>query len=75
MLDMEDVRRARVGQIVATLKESARQHALVVDRDGGGRQRVRGMFSLTQIARQLGVSIQSSEVARTFSEIETQLTH
>jgi hypothetical protein len=33
------------------------------------------MFSLTQIARQLGVAIQSTEVARTFSEIEAQLTH
>ena len=75
VLEMRDVQRARVGQVVATLKESARQHALVVDRDGNGRQRVRGMFSVTQIARQLGVSIQAHEIARTFAEIETQLTH
>lgn len=75
VLDMRDVRRARVGTIVATLIESARQHALVVDRDGDGRQRVCGMFSLTQIARQLGVSIQSTEVARNFYEIEAQLAH
>ena len=74
VLDMRDVQRARVGQIVATLKESARQHALVVDHDGSGRQRVRGMFSVTQMARQLGVSIQTHEIARTFSEIEAQLT-
>jgi CBS domain-containing protein len=74
-LEMRDVQRARVGQIVATLKEMARQHALIVDNDGSGHQRVCGMFSLTQIARQLGVSIQSTEVARTFSEIEAQLTH
>ena len=74
VLDLHDVQLARVGEIVATLKNSGRQHALVVDRDEG-RQRVRGMFSLTQIARQLGVAIQSSEVARTFSEIEAQLTH
>jgi CBS domain-containing protein len=74
-LEMRDVQQARVGQIVATLKELARQHALIVDNDGDGRQRVRGMFSLTQIARQLGVAIQSTEVARTFSEIEAQLTH
>lgn len=75
VLDIRNVQRARVGQIVATLKDSARQHALVVDNDSEGRQRVRGMFSVTQIARQLGVSIQPSEVARTFSEIEKQLTH
>ena len=75
VLDLRDVQRARVGQILATLKESGRQHALVVDSDGEGRQRVRGMFSLTQIARQLGVAIQPSEVARAFYEIEAQLTH
>jgi len=75
VLNLRDVQHARVGQIVATLKESARQHALVVDHNSEGRQRVRGMFSLTQIARQLGVSIQPSEIARTFVEIEAQLTH
>ena len=73
VLDLTDVQRARVGQLVATLKESARQHALVVDHDASGRQRVRGMFSVTQIARQLGMSIQPHEIARTFSELEAQL--
>jgi CBS domain-containing protein len=75
VLELRDVQRARVGQIVATLKEATRQHALIVDRDSDGRQRVRGLFSLTQIARQLGVAIQSSEVARNFHEIEAQLAH
>ena len=37
VLNLRDVQHARVGQIVATLKESARQHALVVDHDGDGR--------------------------------------
>jgi len=38
------------------------------------RAMVRGIFSLSQIARQLGVAVQTSgEVARTFSEIETAL--
>jgi CBS-domain-containing membrane protein len=75
VLELRDVRRARVGQVVATLKEATRHHALIVDRDGDGRQRVRGLFSLTQIARQLGVAIQSSEVARNFHELEAQLAH
>jgi CBS-domain-containing membrane protein len=74
VLDMQDVRYARVGHIVATLKEAGRQHAIVVD-NANGRQRVRGLFSLTQIARQLGVVLHTSEVAHTFSEIETMLTH
>lgn len=75
VLDLRDVRYARVGHIVATLKESVRQHAVVVDTGADGRQRVRGLFSLTQIARQLGIAVQTSEVARTFSEIEATLTH
>jgi len=74
VLDIRDVGHAHVGHVVATLKESVRQHAIVVDHGADGRQRVRGLFSLTQIARQLGVALQTSEVARTFSEIEASLT-
>ena len=73
VLHMEDVRRAKVGHVVATLKSSGRQHAMVVEVDRSGLQTVRGMFSITQIARQLGIAIQPSEVARTFSEIEALL--
>lgn len=73
VLDMADLRTAKVGHVVATLKKAGRQHALVVESDSGGRQWVRGLFSVTQIARQLGVVIQTSEVARTFSEIELTL--
>lgn len=70
VLDMRDVLRASVGQVLESLKASGRQHALVVDEDVGGVQMIRGIFSLSQIARQLGVVIHHTEVARTFSEIE-----
>lgn len=73
VLDMADVRAAKVGHVVATLKKAGRQHAIVVDADARDRQQVRGVFSATQIARQLGAYIQTSEVARTFSEIESML--
>ena len=73
VLDLSDVRTARVGHIVSTLKQSGRQHAVVVDMDAKGRHLVRGLFSATQVARQLGVAIATSEIARTFSEIEAQL--
>lgn len=73
VLDMAEVRAAKVGHIVATLKKAGRQHAVVVERDARGRQLVRGLFSATQVARQLGVTIQTSEIARTFSEIESML--
>jgi CBS-domain-containing membrane protein len=73
VLSLADVRAAKVGHIVSTLQKTGRQHAMVVDHDLRGRQTVRGLFSATQIARQLGVVIHTSEVARTFSEIESTL--
>lgn len=73
VLAMSDVRAAKVGHIVATLKKAGRQHAIVVDYDNRERPFVRGLFSTTQIARQLGAAIQTSEIARTFSEIESTL--
>ena len=73
VLNLSDVRTSKVGHIVATLKSSGRQHAVVVEQDTAGRHIVRGLFSATQIARQLGVDIPTSEIARTFSEIEAQL--
>ena len=38
VLGMADVRAAKVGHIVATLKKAGRQHAMVVERDTKGRQ-------------------------------------
>jgi CBS-domain-containing membrane protein len=73
VLGMAEVRAAKVGHIVSTLQKAGRQHAMVVDYDASGRQTVRGLFSATQIARQLGVAIPTNEVARTFSEIEATL--
>lgn len=71
VLDMSDVLRSEVGHVLATLKQAGRQHALVVDQDAlSGREMVRGVFSLSQIARQLGLPLQATELARTFAEIE-----
>jgi hypothetical protein len=74
VLDIETVLRADVGAIIATLKASGRQHALVLEydkvRDG---EVVRGIFSATQIARQFGVAIPILEVAQTFAEITSAL--
>lgn len=71
VLNLADVLRSRVGHVVETLKRSGRQHALVVETDAfSEREMVRGMFSTSQIARQLGIAIHTTEVARTFAEIE-----
>lgn len=74
VMDMDDVRSARVGNIVATLKACRRQHAMAVERDPGGKETLRGLFSTTQIARQLGTAVQTPETAQTFAEIESLLT-
>lgn len=73
ILDFNDVRHANVGDLVATLKNLGQQHVLVAASEDGGAHRVRGVFSATQIGRQLGVEIQTFEVARTFAEIEAAL--
>lgn len=73
VISMADVLVAEVGNVVATLKKAGRQHALVVDTDASGRQTIRGIFSASQIARQMGIPIQTTEVARTFAEIEAAI--
>jgi hypothetical protein len=35
-----------------------------------GKQHLVGIFSASQVARQLGVQLQTHEIARTFAEIE-----
>jgi len=74
LLDAAEVLRAEVGHIVATLEAWGRQHALVGERDPVTDQtRIRGIFSATQIGRQLGVPVQTFEVAKTFAEIKLAL--
>jgi CBS-domain-containing membrane protein len=70
-----DVQQAKVGDIVATMKKAHRQHALVVTEGPDGRQVVCGLFSVTQIARQLGAQVHSFELAHTFAEIEAIIPH
>ena len=69
-LSIQDVAQMRVGHIVATFNHVRRQHVMVAE-DGG--TRVRGLFSLSQVARQLGIQMQTFEVARTFADIEAVL--
>ena len=69
-MNIDDVRKARVGHIVASLKSDGRAHAIVVGQGTDGRQSLLGIFSTSQIARQLGVQIHTPERARTFAENE-----
>jgi CBS-domain-containing membrane protein len=74
LISLSEIREARVGHIVATLKHAGRQHFLVGERASSGVV-VRGIFSLSQVARQLGVDLQPNSFAHTFAEIEAALGH
>jgi len=69
-IPFQDVAQMRVGHIVATHKAVRRQHLMVVEDNG---RRVRGLFSLSQVARQLGIQLQTTQVAQTFADIEAAL--
>ena len=69
-LSLLDVAQMRVGHIVATLKAVNRRH-LTVAEDGGNR--IRGLFSASQVARQLGMELTTFEIAQTFADIEAAL--
>ena len=69
-LSMVDVAQMRVGHVVATFKAVGRRHLMVCDDNS---QRVRGLFAISQVARQLGVELQAMEVAQTFADIEAAL--
>lgn len=74
LISFSEIREARIGHIVATLKQAGRQHLLVGERAPSG-VLVRGIFSLSQVARQLGVDLQPNSFAHTFAEIEAALGH
>lgn len=54
VMEMMSVRDASIGHIVATLIEIERQHILVVEHTDNDEVKLRGMFSMSQIRKQLG---------------------
>jgi CBS domain containing-hemolysin-like protein len=73
-LPLDSLLDACVGHVVATLQRAGRQHALVVERAGEG-DVVRGIFSLSLIGAELGITLEYTGVASTFAEIERALAH
>jgi CBS domain-containing protein len=66
VVEIEHLRDARVGHIIATLHALESRHVLVVEKGSS----VRGVFSAAQIGRQLGRNIMDDEVpAHTLAEI------
>ena len=70
VIPLQDVGQMRVGHVVATHKAVHRQHLMVAEDNG---RRVRGLFSMSQVARQLGLELQTMEIAQSFADVEAAL--
>lgn len=71
VMPLQAVLHARVGNIVETLKHSGRQHALVVDQEPfTDKSMIRGIFSASQIGRQLGIIAGPNDLEQTFAQID-----
>jgi CBS-domain-containing membrane protein len=73
VLCLDDLQSACVGDIVTTLKAHGRQHALAVECILDQGQILRGLFSISQINRQLGIQVETLGVASTFAELGMEL--
>lgn len=71
-LELEDVRQARVGDIVETLRRAGRQHALVMRRAGNGVSAIAGVISTTQVSKQTGLEISVAGVASTIADLASR---
>jgi len=74
VLRLDEVERGRIGDIIATLKSSGHQHALVVETDVENKQEyVCGIFSTSHISRLMNVRVEIDEVATNFAAIQNAL--
>lgn len=65
-IPLHEVFMAKVGNVLQTLKEANQYYALVVETDPqSGGQKVRGIFSLTTICRQLDIDINPADLMAT----------
>ncbi len=74
-LNLISIRNARVGHIIGMHKRLGRQHLLVVEVTGDdSNQTIRGLFSTSQIARQLGIRLSPGDAsAHSLAEMVQQL--
>lgn len=73
VLSMENIKQARVGDIVETLIRMGRQHALVMTPgEGGGIDRISGIISTTQVSQQTGEEINVIGLPTTIADLAAQ---
>jgi len=68
VLDMSEVTSAKVGDIVTTLKKLQRQHALVMA-ETDGIKKICGIFSTTQLSKQLDINLSDYGIAHSLAEL------
>ncbi|MCK5918308.1 MAG: hypothetical protein KAG34_07770 [Cocleimonas sp.] len=71
-IPLEEIEKANVADVVAALEESRRHHLLVLQHNDG-RNCVRGLISITQVAHQLGKEITPSQRANSFAQLNRAL--
>ena len=75
VLSMSAVRNAKIGHIISTLRDLERQHTLVVEVEADtGAQIIRGLFSSSQIGKQLDIEVgEVMAPAHSLAEIQQKL--
>lgn len=69
-LTYEQLKDARVGDIMLTLKGSGDQHVVVIDESSAGVLRIRGIISASDISRRLKIGFDVMYESKSFAEIE-----
>ncbi len=76
VLDFHAVEHAKVGDIVATLKNTGLYHLVVVQHaSSDSKPSVRGLFSARQFERALGITFDQWQRPNSFAELERTLDH
>jgi CBS-domain-containing membrane protein len=69
VLQLADVEKASIGQILSSLRDAGRRHALVLDSAPDDEQNlICGIFSLTRLCGQIGLSIQPGDPMASIEE-------
>ena len=73
-VDYGALRHATVAEVIGTLQHSRNPHLLVIEHASTAAPvRIRGIISKTQVERQLGTQLLSSDIATSFAELEQAL--
>lgn len=72
-IDVRELSRARVGDVVASFRATAQRYLIVVERDAQGASMVRGVFSANRVERALGHAIEEELRSATFSALAQAL--